>query len=50
MTQGDVGPVVEPQGAPAAPLRRRSILGKIGLAVSAAAWAVVGAILLLRPG
>ena len=48
MAQNGIGPVGE---APAAlPRGRGAVFGKIGLGVSFVPWAVLGALVLLRPG
>ena len=48
MAQNSIGPVGE---APAAlPRGRGAVFGKIGLGVSFVPWAVLGALVLLRPG
>jgi hypothetical protein len=50
MTTGGIGPASEAPGAISAPRPRRAIFGKLGLAAAFVPWAVMGAIVLIRPG
>jgi len=49
MTQNSIPPATEAP-PPAAPVRRRTILGKIALVLALVPWAYVGLVVLLQPG
>jgi hypothetical protein len=50
MTTNGIGPAGEVPLAAPAPRPRRAVLGKLGLVAAFVPWAVIGALLLLRPG
>jgi len=50
MAQSGTGPISGIPGTPATPAPRRAVLGKIALALSLVPWAVMLALMLIRPG